>query len=116
MLVDDDPTLRAALQLKLERAGYQVSAVGTGGEFLARLQLHKPDLILLDLMMPDMSGLEVLEYLRSDAALSSIPVVVVTAWGHGAMQARCMELGAVGFVTKPFSLRELAKTVEEHLA
>lgn len=116
MLVDDDATLRAAFQFKLERAGYEVTAVGTGQEFLARLQLRKPDLILLDLMMPDVSGLEVLDYMRSDPALSSIPVVVVTAWGHGAMQARCMELGAAGFVTKPFSLRELAKTVEEYLA
>jgi len=115
-LVEDDPTLRAALQFKLERAGYDVTAAGSGREFLARLQLRKPDLILLDLMMPDMSGLQVLDYLRSDPALSSIPVVVVTAWGQGAMRARCTELGVVGFVTKPFSLRELAKRVEEHLA
>jgi len=116
MLVEDDASLRAALQFKLQRAGYEVSAVGTGREFLARLQLHKPDLILLDLMMPDISGLKVLDYLRSDPVLSSIPVVVVTAWGQGAMRARCTQLGAAGFVMKPFSLRELAKRVEEHLA
>lgn len=116
MVVDDDPILRAALRFKLEQAGYQVCAVGSGRELLAWLDLHKPDLILLDLMMPNMSGFEVLEYLRSDPALSSIPVVVVAAWAHGVTQARCMELGAAGFVAKPFSLRELTKTVEEHLA
>jgi len=115
-LVEDDSTLRAALQFKLEQAGYEVTTAGTGREFLTRLELHRPDLILLDLMMPDMSGLEVLDYLRADPALSSIPVVVVTAWGQGAMQARCAELGAADFVMKPFSLRELAKRVEEHLA
>jgi len=116
MIVDDDPQLCAALQFKLQRAGYQVSAVGSGRDLLVHLEIQQPDLILLDLMMPDMSGIEVLEYLRADPDLSSIPVVVVTAWGHTAMQARCLELGAADFVSKPFSLRELATRVEEHLA
>ena len=116
MIVDDDPRLCSALQLKFEQAGYQVSAVGSGRDLLARLQIQQPDLIVLDLMMPDMSGIDVLEYLRSHPNLSSIPVVVVTAWGHTAMQVRCLELGAADFVSKPFSLRELAARVEEHLA
>ena len=116
MLIDDDPRLCVALQFKLGEPGYQVCAVRNGQDSLARLELHKPDLILLDPMMPDMSALEVLDYLWSDRLLSSIPVLVVTGRGHTAMQARCMELGAAGFVTRPFSLGELAKTAEEHLA
>jgi len=116
MIVDDDPRLRAALQFKLEQAGYQVCAVPTGQDLLARLDAERPDLIVLDLMMPGMSGIEVLEYLRSDPALSSIPVLVVTAWGHTGMRSRCMALGAAGVMSKPFSLRELARRVEEHLA
>ena len=116
MIVDDDPRLSAALQFKLEQTGYQVCAVSNGQDLLVQLELQKPDLILLDLMMPDMSGLEVLEYLRLDTALSSIPVLVLTAWGDTAMESRCLELGAAGFMSKPFSLRELAKRVEEHLA
>ena len=116
MIVDDDLQLCAALQFKLERAGYEVCAVHSGRDLLSRLKVQQPDLILLDLMMPDMSGIEVLEYLRSDPLLSPIPVLVVTAWGHTAMQSRCLELGAAGFVAKPFSLRELATRVEEHLA
>lgn len=66
--------------------------------------------------MLDMSGVEVLEHLRRDPpALSSIPVLVVTAWGHAAMQAGCLELGVKGFFSKPFSLRELATGVEAYL-
>ena len=116
MIVDDDPQLCAALQFKFERAGYQVCAVSSGQDLLAQLEVRWPDLILLDLMMPDMSGIEVLEYLRRDPVLSSIPVLVVTAWGDSVMQARCLELGAVGFFSKPFSLRELAARMEEYLA
>jgi len=116
MIVDDDPRLSAALRFKLEQAGYHVHAAGNGQDFLAQLELEKPDLILLDLMMPDMSGLEVLEYLQADAELCSIPVLVVTAWGHAAVRSRCLELGVAGFMSKPFSLRELAQKVEQHLA
>jgi CheY-like chemotaxis protein len=116
MIVDDDPRLSAALQFRLEQAGYRVRSACSGQDFLAQLDMQRPDLILLDLMMPDISGLEVLEYLRSDPELSGIPVVVVTAWGHAAVQTRCRELGAKGFLSKPFSLRALAETVEEHLA
>jgi len=116
MVVDDDPQLCAALQFKLERAGYQVSAVGSGQDLLTRLATERPDLIILDLMMPSMSGIEVLERLRADPVLSSIPVLVVTAWGHTGMRSRCMALGAVDFISKPFSLRELAQRVEQHVA
>jgi len=116
MIVDDDPRLTAALQFRLEQAGYWVDSACSGRDFLAQIEMRRPDLILLDLMMPDMSGLEVLEHLRSDPQLCSIPVVVVTAWGHASVQTRCLELGAKGFFSKPFSLRALAKTVEEHLA
>ena len=116
MIVDDDPRLSAALRFKLEQAGYEVRAAGNGEDCLAQLEMQKPDLILLDLMMPDMSGLEVLEYLQADPELSIIPVLVVTAWGHTAMRSKCLELGVAGFMAKPFSLRELARKVEEHLA
>jgi len=116
MIVDDDRQLCAALQFKFERAGYRVCAVFNGQGLLARFEVQRPDLIILDLMMPDMSGIRVLEYLRRDPVLSSIPVLVVTAWGNSAMRARCLELGAVGFFSKPFSLRELAMQVEEYVA
>lgn len=115
MIVDDDPQLCSALQFKLERDGYEVCTVHNGQDLIARLKVQQPALILLDLMMPHTSGIELLEYLRSDPILSSIPVLVMTAWGHTAMQSRCLELGAVGFVPKPFSLRELVKSVEECL-
>jgi DNA-binding response OmpR family regulator len=116
MIVDDDPRLSAALQFRLEQAGYEVHSARSGRDFFGQLEMLRPDLILLDLMMPDMSGLEVLEYLQSDPDLSGIPVLVVTAWGHAAVQSRCLELGAKGFFSKPFSLRALAVTVDEHLA
>lgn len=116
MIADDDPQLCAALQFKLERAGYQVCAVGSGQDLLTRLDTERPDLIVLDLMMPGMSGMEVLERLRSHPVLSSIPVLVVTAWGHSDMRSRCMALGAADFMPKPFSLRKLAQKVGEYLA
>ena len=116
MIVDDDPLLCAALQFKFERAGYQVCAGGNGQDLLAHLEVRQPDLILLDLMMPDMSGIEVLKHLRRDPAPSSIPVLVMTAWDHSDIRAKCLELGAAGVVAKPFSLGELVMQVEEHLA
>ena len=112
MIVDDDPRLSAALQFRLEQAGYRVRSASSGQDFLAQLEMQRPDLILLDLMMPDMSGLEVLEYLRSDTDLCSIPVVVVTAWGHAAVQTRCLELGAKGFFSKPFDTAALLDAVD----
>jgi CheY-like chemotaxis protein len=116
LIADDDPRLSAALQFRLEQAGYEVYSAGSGRDILSQLEIERPDLILLDLMMPDMSGLEVLEYLQADPELASIPVLVLTAWGHAAVQSRCLELGARAFFSKPFSLRELTATVDEHLA
>jgi len=116
MIVDDDPRLRAALQFKLEQAGYRICVAGNGRDCLDQIVQQRPDLILLDLMMPDISGLEVLEWLRSDPSLSSIPVLVVTAWGHTEMRSKCLSLGAAGFIAKPFSLRDLARKVDEQLS
>ena len=113
MIVDDDPQLCAALQFKFERAGYRVYAGNNGQDLLAEIRAQRPDMILLDLVMPTMSGLEALKRLRADPVPSSIPVLVVTAWDH---EARCLKLDGMEVVAKPFSLRELAARVEEYLA
>ncbi len=112
MVVDDDRHFRGAVRFRLERAGYEAVAAADGGDLLDRLATDRADLIILDLDMPGMSGLEVLECLRADAELCRIPVLVATGRRDRATQARCMELGARACYAKPLSLRKLAASVE----
>ena len=115
MIADRDPRMRAALRFKFERAGYHVFEVGNGEDLLTEIEDQQPDVLVLDLMMSDMSGIEVLRWLKGNG-LASMPVLVVGTLGHKGVEAKCVELGAAGFMRKPFSLRELFVRVEGHLA
>jgi DNA-binding response OmpR family regulator len=112
IVVDDDRHFRGAVRYRLEQAGYEAVAAKDGGDLLDRLGMERADLIILDLDMPGLSGLEVLECLRADAELRRIPVLVATGRRDGATRARCMELGARACYAKPLSLRKLAASVE----
>lgn len=108
LVVDDEPDLVAALDYALGRDGFTTRTAANGQEALERaMKLPHPDVVLLDLMLPDMSGTEVLRRLRADNDTASIPVMMVTARGDEVDRIVGFELGADDYITKPFSTREL---------
>ena len=104
LVVEDEDTLRDELSYQLEQEGYNVVSAADGGEALNRFRRTKPDLILLDLMLPVMSGVEVTRVIRR---ASNVPILMLTARDSEVDKVVGLELGADDYVTKPFSLREL---------
>jgi CheY-like chemotaxis protein len=110
MVVDDDQGIRESIETLLPLFGHPVVAAADGAEALARLRAGlRPCLILLDLMMPGLSGFELRTHLQADAALSSIPVIVITGAGPGPAQ-KAIDL-EMEVMRKPFELKELLATV-----
>ncbi len=114
LVADDEPHIGRIVKTKLEQGPFQVTLVFDGTEALAALAAH-PDirLVLLDLMMPQLSGLEVLARMRGDPRWSSIPCVILTAAGQDQRYDEAMRLGASDFITKPFSPKRLFARVME---
>jgi len=112
LVCDDEPSLRELVRAVLGPR-YNFVEADDGPRALALAREIRPDLIVLDLMLPGISGIEVLEVLRNEAELASIPVVVVTAWSHA--EASVLAAGADRFVPKPFDPDTLTRTVEELL-
>lgn len=108
LLVDDEPTLVATLKYNLEREGYRVVVAADGEKALSTARAEKPDLIILDLMLPVMDGLEVCRILRRE---TSQPILMLTARGEEVDKVVGLELGADDYVTKPFGMRELLARV-----
>jgi DNA-binding response OmpR family regulator len=111
LVIEDEPDIRDLLAFHLEREGYTVTKCGDGAEGLRLARSAPPDLILLDLMLPTMDGLEVCRRLRQDSATRAIPLVMLTARGHEVDRVLGLELGADDYVVKPFSPRELVARV-----
>jgi two-component system phosphate regulon response regulator PhoB len=103
LVVDDEEDLLELLRFNLSKEGYQVSCAASGGEALKSVRADPPDVILLDLMLPDMDGLEVARRLRSDPDTRNVPIVMLTAKGEESDIVTGLELGADDYVTKPFS-------------
>ena len=113
LVVEDDASLLSGLALNLRRAGYRVLTAADGEAAVAAFEEERPDLVLLDLMLPGMDGLEILRRIRStDTAL---PVVVLTALGDPDDKVRGLDIGANDYVTKPFSVAELLARVRASL-
>jgi two-component system phosphate regulon response regulator PhoB len=112
LIVDDEKDLRALLDFNLRQAGYRTVQAANGSEALARAATHRPDLILLDLNLPDLPGTDVCRQLKSDPSTESIPVVMLTARSGEEDRVRGFELGAEDYVPKPFSIRELLLRLE----
>ena len=108
LVVEDEETLAESLRYTLTREGYQVAVAADGRSALERLAPVPPDLVVLDLMLPGLGGLDVLRHIRSSLA---IPVVVVTAKDAEADVVAGLELGADHYMTKPFSMRELVSRI-----
>lgn len=107
LIVDDEPDLRATLEYNLTREGYQVLAVADGSSALHALRQRPVDLALLDIMLPDISGTELLRRIRGSQELKGLPVILLTAKGEEIDRVVGLELGADDYVVKPFSTREL---------
>jgi DNA-binding response OmpR family regulator len=111
LVVDDDPDVCDLVTYKLEQSGFEVRRASDGDGALREVARRVPDLVLLDIMMPGLSGLEVLERWRSDPATAAIPVVMLTAKAQENDVERGFQLGADDYVVKPFSPRELVRRV-----
>ena len=109
LVVDDEERMVRFIRLNLEHDGFQVSEAFNGKEAIQKIRDVTPDLILLDVMMPDIDGFEVLETVRE---VSQVPVIMLTAKGEEDDRVRGLELGADDYVTKPFSPRELVSRVK----
>lgn len=111
LVVEDDEDIAELLKYNLTREGYKVSCVTSGEESLKEVKANLPDLILLDLMLPGLDGLEVCRLLKRDAKTAHIPIIMVTAKGEEADIVTGLELGADDYITKPFSPKVLLARV-----
>jgi two-component system, OmpR family, alkaline phosphatase synthesis response regulator PhoP len=107
LVVDDEPDILALVQYNLSRAQYDVVGVASGEEALAQVRTTPPSLVVLDLMLPGVDGLEVCKALKRDTRTAAIPIVILTARGEEADIVAGLELGADDYLTKPFSPRVL---------
>jgi two-component system response regulator RegX3 len=112
LVVEDEETLAESIRYNLEREGYGVAVAANGRAALREFHAYKPDLLLLDLMLPEVSGLDVCRAIRSE---SSIPIIIVTAKDAESDSVAGLELGADDYVTKPFSMNELIARVRANL-
>jgi len=111
LVVEDEADIRELIKYNLEREGYSVEEAATGSEALERIRRRCPDLVVLDLMLPGMPGLEVCRAIRSDKDTAALPILVVTAKGTEVDRVLGLEMGADDYVVKPFSPRELMARV-----
>jgi DNA-binding response OmpR family regulator len=112
LVVDDEPTVRDVVRRYLERDGFRVRLAGDGAEALTSFEHDQPDLIVLDIMLPGMNGLEVCRQVR---AAGPTPIILLSARGHETDRVVGLELGADDYVVKPFSARELVARVKSVL-
>ncbi len=115
LVVDDEITIRELLKFNLEKEGYKVTSAADGEEALNVMNNTKFDLVLLDVMLPGINGLEVCRKMRSDRSLASVPVIMLTAKGEEIDKVLGLELGADDYLTKPFGVRELLARIKVRL-
>ena len=115
LIVDDLVTLRQPVRVMLERQGYSVEEASDGYEALQKIAESRPDLVLLDLMMPGMNGAEVLKHIEADARLQDTSVIVLTAIADTWQMRKYIEMGAADYLLKPFTLNTLLDRVRRVL-
>src|SRR6202161_623243 len=112
LLIEDDRDIVELVRYNLEREGFQVAAATDGASGLAQIRKTPPDILLLDLMLPKLSGLDICKEIRRDTSLNRLPILMLTARGEEADRVVGLELGADDYVTKPFSPRELVARIK----
>lgn len=115
LVVDDEPNIVMSLEFLMRRAGFEVQVARNGREALAALEGAPPDLLLLDVMMPEFDGYEVCERIRSRSEWNGTKIIMLTARGRDVERERGLSLGADAYVTKPFSTRDLVEQVKQML-
>ena len=111
LVVDDEQDLRKVVEFNLKNAGFEVLGAATGAEAIRMAQAYLPDLVLLDVMLPDIQGTQVCQTLKTDPETRSIPIVMLTARGEEIDRVVGFELGVDDYIVKPFSVRELVLRV-----
>ena len=111
LIADDEPNIVISLEFLLRREGFEVLVAVDGEEALAKARVERPDLVLLDVMMPKMNGFDVCQALRSDPELASMRVLMLTAKGRETEVSKGLGLGADAYMTKPFSTKDLVAQV-----
>ena len=115
LIADDEPNIVVSLEFLMKREGHQVLVARDGAQALATIRRERPDLVLLDVMMPLLTGFEVCQQVRADESLAGIKILLLTAKGRDTDVAQGMGLGADGYMTKPFSTKDLVQKVRELL-
>jgi DNA-binding response OmpR family regulator len=115
LVVEDEDNIAIALDYLMTREGYDHDRVANGGEALARIRATHPDLVLLDVMLPEVSGYEICQGVRLDPDLSDVKILMMTARGSAIERRKGLALGADGFISKPFELKELREAVRRLL-
>ncbi|WP_224702261.1 response regulator transcription factor [Devosia aquimaris] len=111
LIAEDEPSILESLDFILRRAGWNVSAVTDGDSVLEAVRRLRPRLVLLDVMLPKRSGFDVLKQIRASAELAAVPVLILTAKGQQQDRRTAEELGADGFVTKPYANADVVGAV-----
>ena len=115
MVVDDDAQSRELMEAMLVPNGYEVITASDGSKALVTIPVKKPDLILLDIMMPGLDGYATLSKIKENKTISNIPVVMLTSVGFNLNKELALRLGAAGYITKPVDLTELLNTISRLL-
>lgn len=115
LIVDDNSTNLQLAEFLLRAAGFSVTTATDAQEGIRKATTASPDLILMDVQMPNMDGLTATRQIKSDATISHIPVVALTAHAMQGDKERCLEAGCVGYIIKPIKTAEFARTVAEYL-
>jgi len=115
LIVEDNELNMKLLNDVLEAHGYDIVKTGSGAAVLDLARTHRPDLVLMDIQLPDMSGLEAVRQLKSDGQTQSIPVIAVTAFAMAGDERKALDSGCDGYIAKPIMLREFLATIEEFL-
>ena len=115
LIADDEPNILISLEFLLKRAGYQVSLARDGQAALDAILRDRPHLVLLDVMMPKKTGLEVCQAVRADEACNGVRILMLTAKGRDTDVAKGLALGADAYLTKPFATKELVQKVKDLL-
>ncbi len=115
LVVDDDEHIQKSLAQYLEMEDFDVDVASSGQEALEQAGRQTPDLVLLDIMMPEMDGFEVVERLRQEAPTARVPVILLTARGQDTDVIKGYQMGVSSYLTKPFNLDELVDTIREVL-
>ena len=115
LLVDDEPDFVETVEFFLSGSDYQVFVAKNGKQALEQVKMNKPDLVLLDVMMPEMDGLEACKRLKKDSTTNSIPIIMLTAKGRKEDVVDALAAGANSYIVKPFNLSDLVERIEETL-